>query len=98
MDPAKLATPKKSLAEAIFSGSKVWTRDANGKPVKLAEQKKKYESIDTDERVTESVARAADTGIAILEVGRHDLVRVSTHGPKGVWCTGSSARSRAYWA
>ena len=36
--------------------------------------------IDTDERVTESVARAADTGIAILEVARHDLDRMSTNG------------------
>jgi 23S rRNA (guanosine2251-2'-O)-methyltransferase len=36
--------------------------------------------IDTDERVTESVSRAADSGIAILEVARHDLDRMSTNG------------------
>lgn len=36
--------------------------------------------IDTDERVTESVTRAADSGIAILEVARHDLDRMSTNG------------------
>ena len=36
--------------------------------------------IDTDERVTESVARAADAGIPILEVARVDLDRMSTNG------------------
>jgi 23S rRNA (guanosine2251-2'-O)-methyltransferase len=34
---------------------------------------------DTDERVTESVARAADLGIAILEVPRADLDRMTTN-------------------
>lgn len=36
--------------------------------------------IDTDERVTESISRAADNGIPILEVARHDLDRMSTNG------------------
>ncbi len=36
--------------------------------------------IDTDERVTESVARAADAGIPFLEVARVDLDRMSTNG------------------
>jgi 23S rRNA (guanosine2251-2'-O)-methyltransferase len=35
---------------------------------------------DTDERLTESVQRAADTGIAILEVPRTDLDRIATNG------------------
>ncbi len=35
---------------------------------------------DTDERLTESVTRAADSGIAILEVPRADLDRMSTNG------------------
>ncbi len=35
---------------------------------------------ETDERLTESVTRAADSGIAILEVPRHDLDRMSTNG------------------
>jgi 23S rRNA (guanosine2251-2'-O)-methyltransferase len=35
---------------------------------------------DTDERLTESVTRAADSGIAILEVPRIDLDRMSTNG------------------
>lgn len=33
-----------------------------------------------DERLTESVTRAADAGIAILEVPRHDLDRMSANG------------------
>src|ERR1700736_2191748 len=36
--------------------------------------------VDADERVTESVTRAADSGIAILEVPRTDLDRISAHG------------------
>ena len=35
---------------------------------------------ESDERLTESVQRAADSGIAILEVQRHDLDRLSTNG------------------
>ncbi|BBZ02480.1 putative tRNA/rRNA methyltransferase [Mycolicibacterium chitae] len=35
---------------------------------------------ENDERLTESVARAADSGIAILEVARVDLDRMSTNG------------------
>jgi 23S rRNA (guanosine2251-2'-O)-methyltransferase len=35
---------------------------------------------ETDERLTESVTRAADSGIAILEVPRIDLDRMSTNG------------------
>ena len=35
---------------------------------------------EADERLTESVARAADSGIAILEVPRTDLDRMSTNG------------------
>jgi 23S rRNA (guanosine2251-2'-O)-methyltransferase len=35
---------------------------------------------DADERLTESVARAADSGIAILEVPRTDLDRITTNG------------------
>ncbi|MDT5015215.1 MAG: rRNA (guanosine2251-2-O)-methyltransferase [Mycobacterium sp.] len=35
---------------------------------------------ETDERLTESVTRAADSGIAILEVPRTDLDRMSTNG------------------
>jgi 23S rRNA (guanosine2251-2'-O)-methyltransferase len=35
---------------------------------------------ETDERMTESVTRAADSGIAILEVPRIDLDRMSTNG------------------
>lgn len=35
---------------------------------------------DADERVTESVGRAADSGIAILEVPRTDLDRISANG------------------
>ena len=35
---------------------------------------------DNDERLTESVTRAADSGIAILEVARVDLDRMSTNG------------------
>jgi 23S rRNA (guanosine2251-2'-O)-methyltransferase len=35
---------------------------------------------ETDERMTESVTRAADSGIAILEVPRADLDRMSTNG------------------
>ena len=35
---------------------------------------------ESDERLTESVTRAADSGIAILEVPRHDLDRMSTNG------------------
>src|SRR3954465_6368181 len=35
---------------------------------------------ETDERLTESVTRAADSGIAILEVPRSDLDRMSTNG------------------
>ena len=35
---------------------------------------------ETDERLTESVTRAADSGIAILEVARTDLDRMSTNG------------------
>jgi 23S rRNA (guanosine2251-2'-O)-methyltransferase len=35
---------------------------------------------ESDERLTESVTRAADTGIAILEVPRPDLDRMSTNG------------------
>src|ERR1700758_1965384 len=36
--------------------------------------------LDADERVTESVSRAADSGIPILEVPRTDLDRMSAHG------------------
>src|SRR3954471_8486355 len=35
---------------------------------------------ETDERMTEAVTRAADSGIAILEVPRVDLDRMSTNG------------------
>jgi 23S rRNA (guanosine2251-2'-O)-methyltransferase len=35
---------------------------------------------ESDERLTESVTRAADSGIAILEVPRVDLDRMSTNG------------------
>ncbi|HEX5145148.1 MAG TPA: 23S rRNA (guanosine(2251)-2'-O)-methyltransferase RlmB [Mycobacterium sp.] len=35
---------------------------------------------DSDERMTESVTRAADSGIAILEVPRTDLDRIATNG------------------
>jgi 23S rRNA (guanosine2251-2'-O)-methyltransferase len=35
---------------------------------------------ESDERLTESVQRAADSGIPILEVQRHDLDRMSTNG------------------
>ncbi|MDF2828422.1 MAG: methyltransferase, TrmH family, group 3 [Mycobacterium sp.] len=35
---------------------------------------------ESDERLTESVQRAADAGIAILEVQRHDLDRMSSNG------------------
>jgi 23S rRNA (guanosine2251-2'-O)-methyltransferase len=35
---------------------------------------------DADERLTESVTRAADSGIAILEVPRTDLDRITTNG------------------
>ena len=35
---------------------------------------------ESDERLTESVTRAADSGIAILEVPRSDLDRMSTNG------------------
>ncbi|MGK2868041.1 MAG: 23S rRNA (guanosine(2251)-2'-O)-methyltransferase RlmB [Mycobacterium sp.] len=36
--------------------------------------------VDADERITESVTRAADSGIAILEVQKHDLDRMSSNG------------------
>ncbi|MGW0159822.1 23S rRNA (guanosine(2251)-2'-O)-methyltransferase RlmB [Mycobacterium sp. NPDC003323] len=36
--------------------------------------------VDADERITESVQRAADSGIAILEVQKHDLDRMSSNG------------------
>src|SRR5262245_47232872 len=36
--------------------------------------------VDADERVSESVTRAADSGIAILEVPRTDLDRMSSNG------------------
>lgn len=45
--------PKKNqavLSRAIFEGSVRYTRDQNGKPVPLDDQKKRYEAIDTDER------------------------------------------------
>jgi 23S rRNA (guanosine2251-2'-O)-methyltransferase len=35
---------------------------------------------ESDERLTESVQRAADKGIAILEVQKHDLDRISSNG------------------
>lgn len=35
---------------------------------------------ESDERLTESVQRAADAGISIMEVQRHDLDRLSTNG------------------
>ncbi len=35
---------------------------------------------ESDERLTESVTRAADSGIAILEVQKHDLDRMSANG------------------
>jgi 23S rRNA (guanosine2251-2'-O)-methyltransferase len=35
---------------------------------------------ESDERLTESVQRAADSGIAILEVQKHDLDRISSNG------------------
>jgi 23S rRNA (guanosine2251-2'-O)-methyltransferase len=35
---------------------------------------------ESDERLTESVQRAADAGIAILEVQKHDLDRISSNG------------------
>lgn len=35
---------------------------------------------EADERLTESVTRAADAGIAILEVQRHDLDRITSNG------------------
>ena len=35
---------------------------------------------DADERLTEAVQLAADTGISILEVPRHDLDRISANG------------------
>lgn len=35
---------------------------------------------DSDERLTESVQKAADRGIAILEVPRHDLDRIAANG------------------
>lgn len=35
---------------------------------------------ESDERLTESVQRAADSGIPIMEVQRHDLDRLSTNG------------------
>jgi 23S rRNA (guanosine2251-2'-O)-methyltransferase len=35
---------------------------------------------DADERLTESVRRAADSGISILEVPRHDLDRIAANG------------------
>ncbi|BBZ30582.1 putative tRNA/rRNA methyltransferase [Mycolicibacterium madagascariense] len=35
---------------------------------------------ESDERLTESVQRAADTGIAILEVQKHDLDRIAANG------------------
>ena len=35
---------------------------------------------EADERLTESVTRAADAGIAIMEVQRHDLDRITSNG------------------
>lgn len=35
---------------------------------------------EADERLTESVTRAADSGIAIMEVQRHDLDRITSNG------------------
>ncbi|MNQ42080.1 hypothetical protein D3C85_557760 [compost metagenome] len=48
--PAAATQPKPRLAKAIFGGSMAWVRDQSGKPVKLADQKKAYEAIGTDER------------------------------------------------
>ncbi|MEN4477161.1 23S rRNA (guanosine(2251)-2'-O)-methyltransferase RlmB [Mycolicibacterium cosmeticum] len=36
--------------------------------------------VDSDERITESVQRAADSGIAIMEVQKHDLDRIASNG------------------
>lgn len=36
--------------------------------------------VDADERITESVTRAADSGISILEVQKHDLDRMASNG------------------
>lgn len=36
--------------------------------------------VDADERITESVKRAADSGISILEVQKHDLDRIASNG------------------
>lgn len=36
--------------------------------------------VDADERITESVQRAADSGISILEVQKHDLDRIASNG------------------
>ncbi|MDX1871190.1 23S rRNA (guanosine(2251)-2'-O)-methyltransferase RlmB [Mycolicibacterium sp. 120266] len=36
--------------------------------------------VDSDERITESVQRAADAGIAIMEVQKHDLDRIASNG------------------
>ena len=36
--------------------------------------------VDADERITEAVKRAADSGISILEVQKHDLDRIASNG------------------
>ncbi len=51
---------------------------------------------DADERLTESVQRAADAGISILEVPRHDLDRIARQRPApGHRAAGAAVRLRA---
>lgn len=47
---APAAKPNPALARAVFGGAMEWTRDQNGKPVKVSEETEKYKAIDTDER------------------------------------------------
>lgn len=42
--------PSPALSRAVFGGSMEWTRDQNGKPIKVVDQVQRYKAIDTDER------------------------------------------------
>jgi hypothetical protein len=93
--PAPSQQPKPNLAKAIFGGSIAWTRDQSGKPVKLAEQKKAYEAIGTDERAemllrtgtitADQLKRWRESKLDIYEGAINNRFRKQFESPGLVW-------------
>jgi hypothetical protein len=91
--PAAKASP--ALASAVFGGALEWTRDQNGKPVKVSEQADKYKAIGTDERgqmllrkayiTADQLKRWKESKLDIYEGAINNRFRKHFESPGIVW-------------